>query len=464
MQAEKDTEGDARVRTEDGELGEACENVCSESSYHELYSSDTAQFVTENDGPFDHHDVEDPNINVGIKFQNIDCFRDALRQHAIRKEFSMKYLRSEPSRVTAKCADPDCPWRIHASVMHDKVTFQIKTHNPTHTCSSMNRRGTSMASAEWISNKIVDWLRHEGDIPISHIKKRLQRTYGLDNVPYHRYWRGKDKGNFKIWGSYEDLYALVPSMRAELLKRNKDSIIHYTVDDVDHSFQRFFVCFKASSSGFINGCRPFIGLDGCHLKSKYLGSLLAATAMDGNSGLFPVAYAIVEGENSSSWQWFLEYLHEAIGNVNGLVFMSDRGKGLDDAVKIVFPQAEHRACMRHLYKNFKRKYPGEFLERLVWSAARAYTPQWHAEFMRQIEVVSKEALNYLLAEKDHCWSRAMFGETARCHYLTNNMSESFNAFVGDARFKPIIYCIDAIRQKLMKIMHNRRIKAQQWTG
>ncbi|KAK1261446.1 hypothetical protein QJS04_geneDACA020299 [Acorus gramineus] len=140
------------------------------------------------------------------------------------------------------------------------------------------------------------------------------------------------------------------------------------------------------------------------------------------------------------------------------------GKGLDDAVKVVFPQAEHRACMRHLYKNFKRKYPGEFLERLVWSAARAYTPQWHVQFMRQIEVVSKEALNYLLAEKDHCWSRAMFGETARCHYLTNNMSGSFNAFVGDARFKPIIYCIDAIRQKLMKITHNRRIKAQQWTG
>ncbi|KAK1323928.1 hypothetical protein QJS10_CPA02g00924 [Acorus calamus] len=84
--------------------------------------------------------------------------------------------------------------------------------------------------------------------------------------------------------------------------------------------------------------------------------------------------------------------------------------------------------------------------------------------MRQIEQVSKEAHSYLMTEKDHCWSRSMFGTSAKCSHLTNNISESFNAFIGDARAKPIIYCIDAIRLKNMVNMNKRRLLAEKWTG
>ncbi|KAK1312737.1 hypothetical protein QJS10_CPA07g00595 [Acorus calamus] len=37
--------------------------------------------------------------------------------------------------------------------------------------------------------------------------------------------------------------------------------------------------------------------------------------MNGNSVLFTVAFAVVEGENESSWHWFLECMHEAIGEM-----------------------------------------------------------------------------------------------------------------------------------------------------
>ena len=57
------------------------------------------------------------------------------------------------------------------------------------------------------------------------------------------------------------------------------------------------MCFKASIDDFKLGCRSFMGLDGCHLRSKYLGCLLSVTALDGNNGLFSIAFAIVEGES-----------------------------------------------------------------------------------------------------------------------------------------------------------------------
>ena len=39
------------------------------------------------------------------------------------------------------------------------------------------------------------------------------------------------------------------------------------------TFKRFFVCFEAMRKGFVEGCRPFIRLDGCHLKGNFAVNL-----------------------------------------------------------------------------------------------------------------------------------------------------------------------------------------------
>jgi len=61
-----------------------------------------------------------------------------------------------------------------------------------------------------------------------------------------------------------------------------------------------FLCFKASIDGFKLGCRPFIGLNGCHLRSKYLGCLLSAISLDENNELFLIAFVVVEGESGET--------------------------------------------------------------------------------------------------------------------------------------------------------------------
>lgn len=73
------------------------------------------------------------------------------------------------------------------------------------------------------------------------------------------------------------------------------------------------------------GCRPIIGIDGCHLKGIYKGQVFCAIAKDGNEGIYPIAYAVVELETKETWCWFLERLISDIGS-NNLTFMSDRQK------------------------------------------------------------------------------------------------------------------------------------------
>ena len=54
--------------------------------------------------------------------------------------------------------------------------------------------------------------------------------------------------------------------------------------------------YNAQKVGFLGGggCRPFVGLDGCHLKGKFGRHILSATARNRNDNIFPVALVVVK--------------------------------------------------------------------------------------------------------------------------------------------------------------------------
>ncbi|KAK1397024.1 hypothetical protein POM88_006887 [Heracleum sosnowskyi] len=46
-----------------------------------------------------------------------------------------------------------------------------------------------------------------------------------------------------------------------------------------------------------------------------------------------------------------------LGDGTGFTIISDQQKGLENAIKELLPKAEHRFCTRHIYSNFRKKYP-----------------------------------------------------------------------------------------------------------
>ena len=98
--------------------------------------------------------------------------------------------------------------------------------------------------------------------------------------------------------------------------------------DEKNYFKRFYVCLKGVKDGWLAGCRKFIGLDGCFLKTHCKGELLSAVGRDANNQIYPLAWAVVEVECKDSWKWFLEYLMQDIGLTDGLgvTLMSDQHK------------------------------------------------------------------------------------------------------------------------------------------
>ncbi|RDY11272.1 hypothetical protein CR513_04098, partial [Mucuna pruriens] len=78
-------------------------------------------------------------------------------------------------------------------------------------------------------------------------------------------------------------------------------------------FRSYYICLDACKKGFVEGCRPFIGVDGCHLKTKYGDQMLIVVGRDANDQYFPLAFVVVETKTKESWIWFLTLLLENIG-------------------------------------------------------------------------------------------------------------------------------------------------------
>ena len=190
---------------------------------------------------------------------------------------------------------------------------------------------------------------------------QVQKDFVLECSRVKAY-RAKKLAAEVIEGSYKEQYSTLWDYGAELKRSNPGSTIQFETEPDSSGnpiFKRMYVCFQGCKSG-VRHCRPVVGLDGCHIKGHHTGQLLTAVGIDGNNGIFPIAYAVVESECKSSWTWFLNLLKEEISIVNGhhWTFISDKQKGLQEALTEMWEegsvQAEHRHCARHLQGNFTK--------------------------------------------------------------------------------------------------------------
>ena len=133
-------------------------------------------------------------------------------------------------------------------------------------------------------------------------------------------------------GTYKEQYAQSDDYCEELYKTNLGSTAVLSVNrshlELQPYIERFYVFLEACKRGILSACRPFIGVDGCHLKGEFAGQLLTIVGKDGNNGIYPIAIAVVEAETKESWTWFLSRLLEDTGGVNEQrwTFMSDQQK------------------------------------------------------------------------------------------------------------------------------------------
>ncbi|XP_071932925.1 uncharacterized protein [Coffea arabica] len=275
-----------------------------------------------------------------------------------------------------------------------------------------------------------------------------------------------------IQGSAEAQYKKLWKYCTEIKKTHEGSTMEIMFTPFRGSggnpkFMRLYCCLDPLKKGFKNGCRPIIGQDGCHLKGVYRGQLLTTIAADPNNGWWPIAWAVVEREATEQWTWFLKYLSEdlEIENQCHYTFISDQQKGLDRALSEVLPGCEHRYCVQHIYRNFKKKHPGLALKDRIWNIACCTTVEMYDKAMEELQAFDKDAYEWVKkTPHPRHWCKAYFPTHVKSDMIVNNLCESFNAHIKDARDQPIITMLEIIREYLMERIQRRRAAMEKCKG
>ncbi|CAL2269531.1 unnamed protein product [Prunus armeniaca] len=412
--------------------------------------------------------IVNPNyeLAVGQEFPDVKSCRRALRDTAIALHFEMQTIKSDKTRFTAKCASEGCPWRIHAAKLPGVPTFTIRTIQENHTCGGISHLGHQQASVQWVANSVEQRLRENPNYKPKEILEEIHRVHGI-TLSYKQAWRGKERIMAAMRGSFEEGYRLLPQYCEQLKRTNPGSIASVYGNPNDNCFQRLFISFQASIYGFLNACRPLLGLDRTYLKSKYLGTLLLATGFDGDGALFPLAFGVVDEESDDNWMWFLSELHNLLEinteNMPRLTILSDRQKGIVDGVEANFPTAFHGFCMRHLSDSFRKEFNNTMLVNLLWEAAHVLTVIEFEAKILEIEEISQDAAYWIRRIPARLWATAYF-EGTRFGHLTANIVESLNTWILEASGLPIIQMMEFIRRQLMTWFNERRETSMQWTS
>ncbi|KAL0449491.1 UNVERIFIED_CONTAM: hypothetical protein Slati_1505500 [Sesamum latifolium] len=95
---------------------------------------------------------------------------------------------------------------------------------------------------------------------------------------------------------------------------------------------------------------------------------------------------------------------------------------------------------------------------------RSYNAAGFNFALHKIKELKPAAYDWLLKIPAEMWSRHAFDERLKNDHVTNNISESFNNWVGDLRSKPVLTLVDGLRTKLMCRLQKRKLKGLKMSG
>ncbi|KAL7598870.1 hypothetical protein Lser_V15G23623 [Lactuca serriola] len=384
----------------------------------------------------DGHEPEDMEVMNNEEFESLDEGSDQERE----RRALIKKLGKE------KRSNPESDWFI-------------STLNQTHTC--LLTRKLRACTASLICKKIIDQVEADPKIPLRAIQYHFQKTYQV-GISMDKVFRAKDMERKHVTAEYTKLFELLRDYALELQATNPNTTVKIDVcpngnpASPTRQFRRIYVCLGPLKKGFKACLRDLVGLDGAFMKGPFPGQVLTTVGLDSNNGIYPLAYAIVESENTASWKWFLENLGDdlELGSNSNYTFISDRQKGLQIAVDQLFPNVEHRYCIRHIHDNVRKKWGQTEYRDHLWRCASATTIPELENLMKDFSKYDKEACQWLKQIPPVHWARSHFSGRVVFDVLISNMCEVFNGKIEKGREKPIISCLEFIREYLMKRICN----------
>ena len=382
-----------------------------------------------------------------------DC-QIGLAIYAIKERFYFRQTRTTRHSFVLGCHDTKCDWRILAKELTNCGYYTIKKAQLDHTCTIETRnlyrkKATSKVLAHIYRSRYTEPINGPKSLQLQQMKCPRTKEQAVDNTV----------------GNAEDSFLNIASYFERLKATNPGTVTAIETEPDIEGNTRFlygFLAFGASIQGF-RRLRKVLIIDGTHLSWKYKGVLLTASGQDGNFQVFPLAFAVVDGETEHAWTWFLTKFERIIADSNSLTIISDRHLCLIKAKLAVFPKAHHGACIVHLMRNVISRFKNKGLAKIVCEAAFSYRRKDFDLNFTKIRQANGECATYLEGIGTSKWSRTYFPGD-RYNLLTSNTAEQLNNALKKSRSSPIIELFMFIQRMLTRWFSARRTKSAKCRG
>ncbi|KAK3223498.1 hypothetical protein Dsin_010523 [Dipteronia sinensis] len=187
------------------------------------------------------------------------------------------------------CGADGCGWRARGSCMINGVTIMLKTLSDQHDCHRVY--SNKDAKVKWIASKFEKLVKSNPSIDVKVIGDLLMESYKV-SIDIRTLYRAKHRALNELAKDHAKCFGYLRRYAYILNQSNPGVAVHICTQQphptATTNFQRMVLSFEPQKVGFFEGCRPFIGVDGCHLKRPFGEVLLPAVSLDANNGLFPI--------------------------------------------------------------------------------------------------------------------------------------------------------------------------------
>ncbi|XP_025692760.1 uncharacterized protein [Arachis hypogaea] len=418
--------------------------------------------------------MPDGEFTVGMEFSSREAVIKAMKDYTIRRGVDYRVHESEPTTFYAKCTQygAGCDWLIRVSKMSRKFCWEIRRYNGSHTCT---RATISQDHSKLDSNTVAEAIKPLVEVdPSIRVKSVIAEVQSKFNytISYRKAWLAKQKAVESIFGGWEASYEALPIWFEAMCHKEQHAVVHfetmpaYQGDDLvpnirvlNRVFWSYYPCIRA-----FRHCKPIVQVDGTHLYGKYKGCLLVAVSQDGNNNIVPIAFAIVEGETSEAWHFFLSNLRQHVVTRDGVGLISDRHDSIRSAIARSHgawspPRAFHMFCIRHIESNFLRKFKAPYLQKLIINIGYSRTVREYETRYQRLRERGEAYTNWLDRIPREQYALAFDGGY-RWGHMTTNLVECINSVLKGARNLPVIALVKATFYRFNELFTQKRAKAE----
>ena len=399
-------------------------------------------------------------IEIGQEFCSREAVWELVNRAAKKEVFGVYTIKSDPLRLMLRCrqASKGCTWYLRVARTKKSHFWSVRVHRKMHTCSrsvettsNSIQRGTPRLIASVLH---CDYPRNLKTPTPKNIMSIVRGRLGV-HCSYSTALRGKMLHVSDVRGTPERSYTMLFSYLYMLEKVNPGTVTYVELEG-EKKFKYLFIALGACIEGF-RAMRKVIVVDATHLKTVYGGMLVIATAQDPNHHHYPLAFGIIDSEKDVSWIWFLEKLKTVYSDVPGLVFISDRHQSIKKAVKTVYPNALHAACIWHLCQNMRDrvKIDKDGAAVKFRDCAHAYTESEFEKEFGHFTSLWPKAADFLVKVGFEKWSRCHF-KGDKYNIDTSNSAESINGVFKKARKYHLLPMIDVMISKFSEWFNEHR--------